>query len=143
MTKEEFKKFDEFQKKHFAYINGKLFDEMVSEDPNWDAYSYTGSLMQLQRDTLYHIKRMYEFGYTSAEQYWSELEKTRKIEDKIDEINSMFPDSKPTKMKESLKKMIQDSLANANGFDDFVMEWEEIANENVQSTHLEVENEKR
>lgn len=141
MTKEEFHKFDEFQKKHFAYINSKLFDEMVAEDPNWADYSYSGSLMQLQRDTLYHIKRMYEFGYISAEQYWSELEKTRKIEDKIDEINSMFPDSQPTKMKESLKKMIQDSLASANDFYDFVIEWEHLANENVQRIDLEVENE--
>lgn len=143
MTQEEFKKFDEFQKKHFAYINGKLYDEMVAEDPNWDAYSYTGSLMQLQSETLYHIKRMYEFGYISAEQYWSELEKTRKIENKIDEINSMFPDSQPTKMKESLKKMIQDSLADANGFDDFVIEWEEIFNEEYTKKRIEEENEKR
>lgn len=141
MTQEEFKKFDEFQKKHFAYINEKLYDEMVAEDPNWEDYSYTESLFQLQRATLYHIKRMYEFGYISAEQYWSEIEKTRKIEDKIDEINSMFPNSQPTKMKESLKKMIQDSLADANGFDDFVIEWESLANENVQRTNIEVENE--
>ena len=96
MTQEEYKKFDEFQKKHFAYINEKLVEALNNEDPDWGSCGdWLENMMYLRNETLKHIKQMYDFGYTNAEQYWNEVAKSNKIKKKLEDIDSMFPKSEP------------------------------------------------
>lgn len=108
-------------------IEDKIIKKYEKEDPDWAAFSFLGCSMGLDVDVLKHIKRMYDFGYTSAEQYWSEFEKKMNIEDKMKTINSMFPNTTPSELKGNLKFKVQDSLNKYyNQGYPFVIEWKEM-----------------
>lgn len=127
MTQEEFKKFDEFQKKHYAYIEDKLIKLEEEKDPDWLEFGFLGAVMGLELDILTHIKRMYDFGYTSAEKYWSEFEKKNRLEERLESINEMFPNNTHIEPKGYTKIKVQDSLNDyyRQGYP-FLLEWKEM-----------------
>lgn len=112
MTQEEYKEFDVFQKKHYSFIEDTLWKKHTSENPDYEYhfdFTYSASTMDFQNEVMSHIKRMYEYGYTDAEQYWKDVEmldKYENIEKKVKEIYEMFNDTdKPVAIKANLKKV--------------------------------------
>lgn len=135
MTQEEYKEFNDFQRRHFAFISDMLWKKHTSEDPHYEYgfdFTYSASTMCFQIEVMSHIKRMYEYGYRDAEQYWKDtemLDKLENVERKVNEIDEMFNDTdEPVTLKASLKKVKHIDLK----------EWEKIFNkEAIKERYLD------